>query len=65
MKRQCPWAEEQQQPLVKNHHSEKDQVVRSGGMEPVYAKTLAMLFNGANRKSPENNNQVLISPTTF
>ena len=65
MKRQCPWAEEHQ-PLVKNHFSEKDQVVRSGGMEPVYAKTLAMLFNGANRKAPGNNNQVSISsPITF
>jgi len=32
-------------------------------MEPVYAKTLAMLFNGANRKSPGNNNQVSISLT--
>ena len=57
MKRPCPW-EVDQQPMVKVHHSEKDQTVKTaGGMETIYAKTLAMLFNGANKKGPENNNQ--------
>ena len=56
MKRRCPWAEDHQ-PMLKNHFSEKDQVLKSGGMESIYAKTLAMLFNGANKKAPENNNE--------
>jgi hypothetical protein len=57
MKRPCPW-EVDHQPMLKVHHSEKDETVKSGAaMESVYAKTLAMLFSGANKKGSENNNQ--------
>ena len=61
MKRPCPW-EVEHQPMLKMHHSEKDETVKTGAMETVYSKTLAMLFNGANKK---NNNQPGSSRYTF
>lgn len=55
MKRACPF-EDNLTPLVKCHFSERDFVASQGGMESVYAKTLALLFSGANKKMSENNN---------
>jgi hypothetical protein len=55
MKRPCPW-EVDQQPMMKMHHSEKDQVVKTGALESVYTKTLALLFSGANKKASQKVN---------
>lgn len=55
MKRPCPW-DGDQEPLVKMHHSDKDQTLKTGCMESIYAKTLAKLFSGANKRTSDNNN---------
>jgi hypothetical protein len=62
MKRACPF-DDTMTPMVKSHYSDRDFVVHKGGMESVYAKTLALLFNGANRKKSENNN--VAKPSNF
>merc|ERR1712141_331184 len=56
MKRSYPWAEEAEGRMSKNHHSQKDENLRSeSAMSSVYSKTLSLLFGGAKQNGPNNN----------
>jgi hypothetical protein len=57
MKRPCPWSDDHQ-PMLKVHHSEKDETIKLGAMDTIYNKTLQLLFNGANRKNNNHSNIV-------
>ena len=60
MKRKYPWGcgDSDSSRMIKNHHSEKDQELRSeSAMASVHSRTLKLLFGAAKQNGPNNNDK--------